>query len=150
MDDKNGKVTILIVDDVKMNLKRAEIILKRALPCDIVLTESGRGCLQELLKRRADLVLLDYAMPELNGLETLRLMREYQRFQNIPVIFLTGSSDPLTIVKAMELKVDDYICKPFKVDDLVQRVTKALLKHGWQPPEQKTPEKKTAPAEKQS
>ena len=87
-------------------------------------------------------------MPELNGLETLRLMREYQRFQNIPVIFLTGSSDPLTIVKAMELKVDDYICKPFKVDDLVRRVTKALLKHGWQPPEKEKTQAKDILTEK--
>ncbi len=132
---ENGNVTILVVDDVNLNLRQAELILKKYFPCDVVLASSGKGCIQVVLQQKIDLLLLDIAMPELDGIETLQLIRRHAEFRDIPVIFLTASADPLTIVKATELKVDDYIRKPFKVDNLLERVEKVLRAHGWQPPQ---------------
>ena len=72
------------------------------------------------------LILLDIAMPELDGLQTLKLIRKVDRLKHIPVIFLTADGDPLTIIKANELHAEDYIRKPIRADDLVQRVARVL------------------------
>lgn len=120
------KVKLLLVDDVKMNLKMADLILGKRLPCETFLAESGMKCLEILAKNPMDLILLDVAMPDFDGIETLQVIRKVDRLKDIPVIFLTGSADPLTIVKATELHVDDYIRKPFVPDDLVHRVVHVL------------------------
>ena len=120
------KPQVLVVDDVKMNLKLAEMILQRRLSADVLLASSGRECLNILHKQRVDLILLDIAMPELDGLQTLKLIRKVDRLKHIPVIFLTADGDPLTIIKANELHAEDYIRKPIRADDLVQRVARVL------------------------
>ena len=122
-----GPVTILIVDDIKMNLKLAESILHNRMSCETVLAGSGRECLKVLAEHDdISLILLDIAMPELDGLQTLKLIRKVDRLKHIPVIFLTADGDPLTIIKANELHAEDYIRKPIRADDLVQRVVRVL------------------------
>ena len=117
---------IMVVDDIKMNLKLAEVILRKNFNCRIQLADSGMVCLELLQQQQEDLILLDIAMPELDGIETLKLIRQMPKLQSLPVIFLTASTDPLNIVKASELRVADYICKPFHADDLVERVGRVL------------------------
>ena len=124
------KPRILIVDDVKMNLMRAKIILERGFPCDILLAESGEACLDILLRETVDLVLLDIAMPEMTGIETLELIRQRGELKALPVIFLTASADRENIIRASELAVADYIRKPFMPDDLVERVRTVLQTNG--------------------
>ena len=122
------KPQVLVVDDVKMNLKLAEMILQRRLTADVLLASSGRECLNILHKQRVDLILLDIAMPEMDGIETLQSIRKERFLSDIPVIFLTAASDTMTVVKASEMHPDDYIRKPFKADDLVERVEAILQK----------------------
>ena len=122
-----GPVTIMIVDDIKMNLKLAESILHNRMNCETLLVSSGRECLKMLAERKdISLILLDIAMPELDGMQTLKLIRNVDRLKHIPVIFLTADGDPLTIIKANELRAEDYIRKPIRADDLIQRVERVL------------------------
>ena len=122
-----GSVRILIVDDIKMNLKLAETVLHNRMSCETLLAGSGRECLTVLAEHEdIDLILLDIAMPELDGMQTLKLIRKVDRLNHIPVIFLTADGDPLTVIKANELHADDYIRKPIRADDLIQRVSRIL------------------------
>ena len=120
------KRTILVVDDDDMNLQMAEFILKKEMDVE-VLAESGYKCIALLQKKMAvDLILLDIQMPRMDGIKTLETIRSHGEWKDIPVIFLTASADRHTVVKASQLKVDDYIKKPFTPADLVERVNKVL------------------------
>jgi CheY-like chemotaxis protein len=122
-----GSVRILIVDDIKMNLKLAETVLHNRMSCETLLAGSGRECLTVLAEHEdIDLILLDIAMPELDGMQTLKLIRKVDRLKHIPVMFLTADGDPLTVIKANEFHADDYIRKPIRADDLIQRVSRIL------------------------
>ena len=78
---------ILVVDDDAMNLKRTKMILERQYK--VLLAESGREALDKIKTEEIDLVLLDIAMPAMDGLETFQHMKEAS--VDVPVIFLTAS-----------------------------------------------------------
>ena len=137
---------VLLVDDTETNLDI--LVATLGEDYDLAVAMDGPTALELARDQSPDLILLDVLMPGMDGYEVCRRLQAEAATTDIPVIFLTGSSDPMTIVKAMELKVADYICKPFKVDDLVRRVTKALLKHGWQPPEKEKTQAKDILTEK--
>ena len=119
---------ILVVDDDDMNLQMAQFILEKEFPSyEIICVDSGYKCIERLQKREEfDLILLDVQMPRLDGIKTLETIRAHQLWQNIPVAFLTASADKTTVVKASQLKVADYIKKPFTPLDLTTRVKKIL------------------------
>ena len=123
---KDGRPRVLVVDDVTMNLKLAEMILQRRLSAEVLLASSGKECLDILHREKVDIILLDIAMPDMDGIETLQLIRQERFLGDIPVIFLTAASDALTVVRASEKHANDYIRKPFQADDLVDRVSLVL------------------------
>lgn len=121
--------TILVVDDDDMNLKMAEFILKKDMKdIMVVLADSGMKAIDAMQQVHVDLVLLDFQMPVMNGLKTLELMRKREDLKDVPVIFLTASSDRDTVIKAGMMGVADYIKKPFMPKDLIERVSKVLNK----------------------
>lgn len=119
---------ILVVDDDDMNLQIAQFILEKELPeAKIICVDSGYKCIERLQKREEfDLILLDVQMPRMNGITTLETIRGHQSWRSIPVAFLTASADKDTVIKASQLKVSDYIKKPFTPTDLTARVKKIL------------------------
>ncbi len=118
--------TVLVVDDDDMNLKMAELILKKELGVNVILVDSGMKCIDTLQHEIVDLVLLDIQMPVVNGIKTLEMIRRREDLKNIPVIFLTASSDKETVIKAGRMGVSDYIKKPFLPKDLTDRVKRVL------------------------
>ena len=80
--------------------------------------------LQEFQRQRPDLVVLDWVLPELNGLEVLRRIRKVSA---APVLMLTARGDPTDRVLGLEVGADDYLVKPFNLPELVARV-RALLR----------------------
>ena len=119
--------TILVVDDDDMNLKMAEFILKKDMKnITVLLADSGMKAVDILQQKKVDLVLLDFQMPVMNGLKTLELIRKREDMKDIPVIFLTASSDRDTVMKAGLMGVADYIKKPFMPRDLLDRVSRVL------------------------
>ncbi|SHK40312.1 putative two-component system response regulator [Selenomonas ruminantium] len=125
----NKLPVILIVDDDAMNLTMAKSILEMKVRAEILTTESGSGCLDILQKRQGaiDLILLDIAMPGMDGLQTLATIRKNLRYQDLKVIFLTAAADKNTIIKASQLKIADYVKKPFVPEDLIARVEKQIF-----------------------
>ena len=119
--------TILVVDDDDMNLKMAEFILKKDIKgITVLLADSGMKCIDTLQREKVDLILLDIQMPVMNGLKTLEIIRKREDMKNIPVIFLTASSDKETVMKAGLMGVADYVKKPFMPKELIDRVNRAL------------------------
>lgn len=116
--------TILVVDDNKINLVAARQILSddyRVIP-----VVRGQQALTFLQNNECDIILLDIKMPEMDGFEVLKKIREMEKCQNIPVIFLTADEDPETKARCFEEGAVDFILKPFVPDDMLSRISKVL------------------------
>ena len=112
---------ILIVDDIPANLKVLGDILKgegykvRPVP-------SGALALQVAEKERPDLILLDIMMPDMDGYEVCRRLKENKLLHDIPVIFISALSETNDVVKALKYGGVDYITKPFRAEEISARV----------------------------
>ena len=113
---------ILVVDDDEMNLKRTQMILEKHY--NVLLAESGNEALRKLKSEKVDLVLLDIAMPVMDGLETFKRMKE--SFIEIPVIFLTASGYEDDVRTAISMGAVNYLKKPFFPQELLKRVALGL------------------------
>jgi len=113
---------VLVVDDeprmihfIRLNLEHDGF--------EVVETTSGTKALDKLRDQLPDLILLDVMMPDLDGFETLRLIRE---ISTVPVIMLTAKGEEDDRVRGLELGADDYVTKPFSPRELVSRVRAVL------------------------
>ena len=115
------RARIMMVDDDPTMLEMAELVISEDY--DVVVAASGKQAL-ELLKRGSepDLILLDLDMPEMDGFETLSRIREMPEFAVVPVIFLTGVTDNEAELEGLVLGAQDYITKPFVLENLFARV----------------------------
>lgn len=120
-----GRKTILVVDDDVRMLNLIKLQLQDLY--DITVVPSGKLALKYLEKKSADLVLLDYMMPEMDGPEVLKRIRETKLYLDIPVIFLTSISDRQLVMKGLEFRPNGYILKPATREVLLERVTETLL-----------------------
>jgi len=94
----------------------------------------GREALAAIDRRRPDLVLLDVMMPELDGFEVVRRLRQQEGAgSQIPVIFLTARDATADKVEGLRLGVDDYVTKPFSIEELIERVKAVLRRVGGGP-----------------
>lgn len=123
-----SKNTIMVVDDSKVNILKAEHILKEYGYATLT-AESGMDCIKQLKLKHVDLILLDIEMPEMNGFETVDLLRGDSRTANIPVIFVTSDKSTDIVIKASQKKIAGYITKPFDEDELLNHVRKTLTAH---------------------
>ncbi|MFH1824006.1 MAG: HD domain-containing phosphohydrolase [Candidatus Firestonebacteria bacterium] len=94
---------------------------------EVILASNGLEAIDIEKETKPDLVILDVEMPEMNGLESCRMIREKRSGINyIPIIFLSGASEESSIIKGLELGADDYICKPFEPLELLTRINNLL------------------------
>jgi class 3 adenylate cyclase len=112
---------ILVVDDTPANIQALAAIL-RERGYRISVATNGKQALEVLAQIRPDLILLDVMMPEMDGFETCRRIRENEEWREIPVIFLTAKTETADIVKGFELGAVDYVAKPFHAHELLARV----------------------------
>jgi two-component system, sensor histidine kinase and response regulator len=122
---ENGQQQILIVDDTPKNIQLLGSTLKDQ-GYAIAYAMSGQKAIEMLNGRSFDLILLDVMMPEMDGLETCRIIKKTGPMKDIPVIFLTARDDEETIVAAFEAGGIDFIKKPFNVKELLARVKTQL------------------------
>lgn len=124
------KNRILIVDDVVDNIRVAMNILKED-NYDFSFAHNGMEALRLIFRESEsfDLILLDIMMPEMNGFEVCRRLKDAPATQNIPLIFLTARVDVDSITEGFELGGVDYITKPFHANELLARVKTHLQLH---------------------
>jgi len=117
---------ILAVDDEEHILDLIEYNLL-AGGYDVLKAETGEDALEIIKAERPDMVLLDYMLPGIDGIEVLKAIRTDSKYKKLPVIMLTAKSDEFSKVIGLELGADDYLTKPFGVHELVARI-KAVLR----------------------
>lgn len=98
---------------------------------DVERAASGRAALAAVEKRRPDLILLDVMLPDLDGFEVARRLKQGETGgTRIPVIFLTARDATVDKVEGLRLGVDDYVTKPFSIEELIERVKAVLRRAG--------------------
>ena len=121
--------TIFVVDDdagVQHTVKRGLESLDSEYK--VISVDGGRKCFELLENNQIpDLILLDIMMPEMNGWEIQKKLKEKVEWRTIPVVFLTATADP-TSKKIASIGSEDFIEKPFQIAELKQRIDKILKK----------------------
>jgi two-component system sensor histidine kinase/response regulator len=118
--------TILVVDDTEDNLDFLEFALKRK-PFKMLRASSGKECLVLAKRYRPEIILLDIQMPEMDGFQTLELLKADAATAQIPVIFLTAArKDPQSIERGLQLGANEFLTKPIDTEELLVRVRMLL------------------------
>ena len=116
---------ILVVDDTPANLRLlSEILSKKGYRVREVL--SGNLALKVADKEKPDLILLDIMMPDMDGFEVCRLIKENQNLNDVPIIFISALNNTNDIVRAFNAGAADYITKPFRAEEVKARVATHL------------------------
>jgi two-component system, sensor histidine kinase and response regulator len=117
----NKNYSILIVDDVAKNIQLiAKFLTKEGY--NLYFAQSGEAAIKQVEQFDFDLILLDIMMPEMNGFEVCRKIKESKKNQLVPVIFITAKTDEDAIKKGFSIGGVDYITKPFNPEELLARV----------------------------
>ena len=124
-----SKVSVLVVDDASFIRDLVKNCLRNYFPgIRIEDAVNGRKA-QALLSREAfDLVLCDWEMPEMSGLELLTWCREQDRLKTLPFIMVTSRGDKENVIQAIQAGVSDFVSKPFTNEQLLSKVKKAFTK----------------------
>lgn len=109
---------ILIADDDPQILRALKVTL-RARGYDIVTADDGAEALDVAASQRPDLVMLDLGMPKLDGVEVIHALRGWTQ---VPILVVSGRTDAADKVDALDAGADDYVTKPFAIDELLARI----------------------------
>jgi len=120
--------SILIVEDDKHISRLVAYNLEKA-GYDCAAVNNGGKALDILAKKRPDMVILDIMLPDMDGFEVCRVIKQDAGLKNIPVIILTAKGEEVDRIVGLELGADDYVVKPFSPRELILRI-KAVLKRG--------------------
>ena len=121
------KATILVVDDEPHVVKLVKANLEPS-GYKVLTAAEGEQALQQVQTGSPDLVILDIMLPKMDGYEVCRRIRE---FSPVPVIMLTARSAEVDLVHGFEVGADDYLTKPFGVNELLMRVRAVLRRSRW-------------------
>ena len=118
--------SVLVVDDNEMNRD----VLTRRLQRDgytVSAAEDGTKALSMIESDKYDMILLDIMMPDMDGFETLKNLRSKDKSKDIPVIMLTSVNEMDDVRKCIGLGANDYVLKPYNMDDLKRRMEKCFM-----------------------
>ena len=119
------KPKIFIVEDERRIARFLQIELEHE-GYETAVEDNGRRALDRIVQGDFDLVLLDVMLPEMDGMEICRKVRE---ISEVPIIMLTARDDVSDMVSGLDLGADDYITKPFDMQELLARIRRALRSH---------------------
>ena len=116
---------ILAVDDVPDNLFLLEVIVGEMGDCQLSCANNGAAALKMIEAAPPDLVLLDVMMPDMNGYEVTRRVRQNKALPYIPIILLTAHAE-LDAAEGLEIGADAFVRKPYDVDELLACIRRSL------------------------
>jgi DNA-binding response OmpR family regulator len=122
-----GQKKILVVDD------EADLVETIRFPLEmegfnVLVSYNGEDALNQARKENPDLILLDLMLPKLDGYKVCRLLKFDERYKHIPILMLTAKTQEKDKLLGKETGADEYITKPFDIDDLMKRVKVYLNK----------------------
>ena len=118
---------ILLVDDEAALLKGLKLSLERE-GFTVLTADSGRKALEMATTERPDLIVLDLMLPEVDGLEVCKTIRQTS---TVPIIMLTARSEDIDKILGLEMGADDYLTKPFNSRELIARIRAHLRRVNW-------------------
>ncbi|MFJ9991047.1 response regulator [Pseudomonas putida] len=126
-----SKVNVLVVDDAPFIRDLVRKCLRNAFPGMVIEDAvNGRKAMAMLSKERFDLVLCDWEMPEMSGLELLTWCRQQEEMKALQFIMVTSRGDKENVIQAIQAGVSDFVGKPFTNEQLLTKVKKSLAKIG--------------------
>jgi two-component system chemotaxis response regulator CheY len=120
--------TIMVVDDSRIMrniVKNTFSSLK--IPATFLEAEDGKKAMHVLLTNKVDLILLDWNMPSLSGIDFLRQVRALDMYRSIPVIMVTSEASKLNVVEAVKAGVTAYITKPFNDTKFMEKLSRVVF-----------------------
>lgn len=114
-----------MVDDEPDILKIIKFRLIK-LGFEVLFANNGQEGIEMAKTQKPDVILMDYRMPRLDGLEASKRLKEDPELSKIPIIFMTASSASIDRELLTSIKIEDYISKPFDAGDLIEKVEKFL------------------------
>ena len=115
--------TVLVVDDSRIMrniVKNTFAQLK--IPCQFLEAENGKKAYQLLETNKVSLVLLDWNMPEMDGMDFLKKVRTMPDYQNLPIIMVTSEAARYNVVEALQNGATDYIIKPIREKIFMEKI----------------------------
>lgn len=119
-------IKILVVDDFATMRRIVKNILKQLGYTNILEADDGTTALDVLKKEKIDMVISDWNMPKMTGLDLLKAVRADAGMANLPFIMVTAEAQQDNIILAVKAKVSQYIVKPFTADTLGEKIKKVL------------------------
>jgi len=118
--------TVLIVDDMRMTRMKLRKICTELGIKSISEAVDGRQALEMMANSKPDLVLSDWNMPNISGIELIKKIRDNPALSDVPVIFITAEAEKNSIIKSLQFGVSDYILKPFNDENVKAKICSAL------------------------
>ena len=125
----NNPTEILIVDDSPTQAKFLELILLEQ-GYRVTVAQNGREALDLVTVNKPDLIISDILMPEMDGFELCRRLKQTEAFKDLPIILLTLLNDPADVLRSLEAGANYFISKPYNSELLLSRVRRTLLGEG--------------------
>jgi len=127
-------LTILVVDDSRLMRNTIKAVFaKMNIACEFVEADDGKEALVQLAKEKVELVLLDWNMPRLSGLEFLKEARKVEKFKTLPIIMVTSKTARANVIEAIQNGATDYVTKPINVELFIEKLIRLPLFKGYKP-----------------
>lgn len=128
IEDIDKNISILVVDDHALTRDMVRTILRQFGFSEVIAAENGEKALEKLQEVRFDLVICDWNMPNVSGIEVLRKVRASPKYDHIKFLMLTAEAYRESVKEAASLKVDGYIAKPFTAAQLGENIARVFGK----------------------
>jgi two-component system chemotaxis response regulator CheY len=123
-----ASVTIMIVDDSRIMRNTVKGVFSGVeTACNFIEAKDGEEALALLETQPIDLILLDWNMPRLSGIDFLKQIRAMEKYKDLPIIMVTSEAAKFNVIEALKNGATDYITKPIKLDLFKQKLAKLRL-----------------------
>ena len=119
-------IKVLIVDDFATMRRILKNILKQIGFKNLLEADDGTTALEVLEKQSVDLVISDWNMPKMTGLELLKILRADKRYARIPFLMVTAEAQKQNVIEAVQAGVSNYVVKPFTAEAISEKLEKIL------------------------
>jgi len=118
----NLKMKVLIVDDFATMRRIVRNVLKQIGFTNMVEADNGKAALKVLKKEKIDLILCDWNMPEMPGIDLLKAIKSDDELKNIPFVMVTAEAQKDNIIEAVKAGVSSYVVKPFTAETVSEKL----------------------------